>query len=365
MTKGFTIPATKVGSLRGYNIESMADVEALEKLGIIFDASAMRGISNLAMDSLPLAGLSTSSVTTPIQFLQAWLPGFVETVTRARKIDNLIGITTIGKWSDEEVVQGYSERSGRATPYSDNANIPYSNWNVNFNRATIVRFEQGIRVDRLAEARASEMNYNDAEAKRKGAALSLEISRDLIGFYGFNSGANRTYGFLNAPGLPAYVDVAAGASTDTEWTGKTTLEIIKDILTAAAALRSQSGDLIDVKKDALTLALPTRRLDLLSTPTEFGYSVQKWMADNYPNIRFESAPKLQEANGGEDVMYLYADKYAEDSTDDGLTFTQMVPAKFMTLGVAQQAKGYEEDYLNATAGVMCKRPWAVVRYTAI
>ena len=28
-------------------------------------------------------------------------------------------------------------------------------------------------------------------------------------------------------------------------------------------------------------------------------------------------------------------------------------------------KGYEEDYSNATAGIMCKRPYAVTRWTGI
>ena len=44
---------------------------------------------------------------------------------------------------------------------------------------------------------------------------------------------------------------------------------------------------------------------------------------------------------------------------------QVVPAKFRVVGVAKDTKGYEEDYSNATAGVMCKRPYAVVRYTGI
>ena len=36
--------------------------------------------------------------------------------------------------------------------------------------------------------------------------------------------------------------------------------------------------------------------------------------------------------------------------------------KFRVLGVQQLAKGYEEDYTNATAGVLLKRPWAVTRW---
>jgi hypothetical protein len=42
---------------------------------------------------------------------------------------------------------------------------------------------------------------------------------------------------------------------------------------------------------------------------------------------------------------------------------QVVPSKFQVLGVEKGAKGYKEDYSNATAGVFCKRPFAVVRRT--
>jgi hypothetical protein len=65
------------------------------------------------------------------------------------------------------------------------------------------------------------------------------------------------------------------------------------------------------------------------------------------------------------VFYLFADRVMDDSTDDGRTFLQVVPAKFMVLGVSQLTKAYEEDYSNATAGVMCKRPYAVVRRSGI
>lgn len=40
---------------------------------------------------------------------------------------------------------------------------------------------------------------------------------------------------------------------------------------------------------------------------------------------------------------------------------QMVPAKFVTIGAQQLTKGYEEVFANASAGVMLKRPFAVIR----
>jgi len=44
---------------------------------------------------------------------------------------------------------------------------------------------------------------------------------------------------------------------------------------------------------------------------------------------------------------------------------QLVQTKFQTIGVEKRAKTYVEDYSNGTAGVLCKRPWAVVRVTGI
>jgi hypothetical protein len=47
------------------------------------------------MDALEV-GLSTPSIATPVQFLQNWLPGWVEVITTVRMIDDLIGISTVG-----------------------------------------------------------------------------------------------------------------------------------------------------------------------------------------------------------------------------------------------------------------------------
>ena len=55
-----------------------------------------------------------------------------------------------------------------------------------------------------------------------------------------------------------------------------------------------------------------------------------------------------------------------DVTDwGGATFVQIVPAKFQALGTEKQAKGYVEDFSNATAGLFVKRPFAVQRLTGI
>jgi hypothetical protein len=214
------------------------------------------------------------------------------------------------------------------------------------------------------------MRLNSAETKRQGAAVGLEIMRNAIGFYGWNSGNNRTFGFLNDPMLPAFIP----SSVVDGWNGTNGdfQHITGDIRMAIVQLRTQSQDQIDPEKVEITLALPTNKVDYLSVTTDFGVSVRDWLEQTYKKIRVVSAPELMGADTtpdpDEDVAYMFADDIdssVDGSTDGGETFAQLVQTKFMTLGVEKRAKSYVEDYSNATAGVLCKRPWAVVRIAGI
>jgi hypothetical protein len=320
-----------------------------------------------AMDD-PQGGVLAASIGTPVQFLQAWLPGLVRAVFKVRMIDEIVGISTVGEWHDEEVVQGAIESMGDAVPYGDLTSVPMASWNVNFERRTIVRFEKGFAVGRLEEARAGAMRISSQAEKRIGAATALDIQRNLVGFNGYNSGNDRTYGLLNDPYLPAYVTVANGATSGTPgWATKTTLDIIADLLSAFQTLEVQSGGNVQPKTDETTLVLPTGFDTYLGTPTQFGYSASAWLRDNYPKCRVITAPQFAAANGGANVFYLFADRMDSepDSSDDGRTFVQAVPAKFQTLGVQQESKRYVEDFSNSTAGIICKRPTAVYRASGI
>ena len=344
--------------------DDVSDYAALGDLGINFGAQNIKAMANYAMDTQ--SDVTAPSITTPVQFLQNWLPGFVKVITAARKIDELVGITTTGSWEDQEIVQGLLEPIGNAVPYGDYTNVPLASWNTNFVRRTVVRFEKGIKVGMLEEARAARIRISTSAEKRSSAALALEIQRNLVGFYGFNNGSNLTYGFLNDPGLPGYVTVAAsGTGGSTLWSSKTFLQIIADIRVAAAQLQNQSQDTINPEDAELTLALPTISYQYLSVTSDFGISVRDWLNKTYPKLRVISAPQLNAANGGANVFYLYAESVEDGASDDSRTWVQVVPAKFQALGVEKQAKAYEEDYANATAGVLLKRPYAVVRYSGI
>lgn len=307
--------------------------------------------------------LTTGNIPAAIQFLQQWLPGFVNIVTAPRKIDELIGVMTVGAWEDEMIVQRVMEVTGTAVPYSDTGNIPLSSWNLTFAHRSVVRFEEGMRVMRLEEARASRMGVNSASEKREGATLALDIQRNAVGFFGYNAGDNNTYGFLNDPNLSNWVVFANGASPVSPlWSGKTFQEITRDLRTMYIAVRTNTNDLIDPRTVQITLAIASNVVDYLTVTTDFGESVLDWLRTNYPNTRIVSAPELNNAHASANAVIMYAERVPDNSTDGGETWIQVVPTKFRVVGVQTMAKGYEEDYSNATAGAMCKRPFAEVRY---
>jgi hypothetical protein len=143
-------------------------------------------------------------IATPVQFLQTWLPGFVRTMTQARKIDDLIGMQVVGNWEDEEIVQGIMEPTAPAVLYSDAGNVPLTGWNPTFERRSVLRFEQGIASRPPGGSARRPHAANTAAEKRALPACPWTFNRNRVGFLGYNGGANRTYGFLNDPSLPAY-----------------------------------------------------------------------------------------------------------------------------------------------------------------
>lgn len=342
---------------RDYAMDEMENL--LPMLGVGFAKGALEAAVDYAMDTIQQP-VTAQSLATPLQFLQNWLPGIVQVITAKQAIDEIVGRTTAGAWEDVQIVQQVIELTGAAVPYTDAGVVPLTDWNPTFVTRTVVRFELGLNVGILEEAQSARMRVDSAGQKRLSDAIQLEIQRNAVGFYGYNSGLGQTYGFLNDPNLPAYVNAVNG-----NWATATFAQIQQDLLTSFAALRTQSADRIEPNKQAITLVLPTNRVDYLAVTTDFGMSVWAWLKQFYPNVRVVSAPQLNLANGGANVFYVFADEVTDSGTDDQKTFAQIVPATFQLLGVMKKTKSYEEDYSNASAGVLCKRPYAVVRRTGI
>ena len=336
----------------------------LDKFGIGMDNSLLSEVQrycSVGMDAAP-ALQTTATIANAVQFFQYWAPEAVEYITAARKIDDIVGRDIEGAFEDEEIVTRVLEKTGSAQPYTDTANIPLSSWNQNYVTRSIVRFEEGLEVGYLENMRSARMKVDSHREKAAGAAESLAIELNNVGFYGYAGGTNKTYGFLNDPNLPAYVTVATGASTSTNWRLKTFDEITADIITAVAALENNNKGNFDPDNDECTLTISLACKQYLQKMNSLGTkSVISWIKETYPKMRVETAPELNGANGGSNVFYLHIDRILGRSK----TLKQSVQDALRLIGMEKRAKTLVEDYACATAGVICQYPVGVVRYSGI
>jgi hypothetical protein len=357
-----------------------ADVKALasrpaslEKLGISvspeFARSFNRNAISIALDAGITQPVTTPSNGTPVQYLQELLPGVVNTLTVVRKADQLAPVVTAGEWHFEEIVLKTMEHTSNAQLYSDHGGVPLVSFNETYERRQVVRFENGIQRNPLADARAAAAGTSPSNENRVALAEGFEILRNDIAFNGFNVGTGKTYGILNDPNLPAYVTVATGAGGNTTFASKTSVEIINDISTALRALEIQAGGNIDPTLNAISLEIPLAFNHFLTrSDGSFtnGMTAMEWLAKNYPTVKVVTVPQFNGANAGENVFYLKAVSVDNSGTDGGQSMIQVVPAKMRAMGSVQNEKGgTTEGYTAAYAGIFTKRPYAVVRYTDI
>ena len=360
-----SVPARQQYKLGPKEIKGIAqDENAMQQLGLGVDRSlfAMR---RYGMDADLTPTITTPTISTPVQFLQQWLPGVVNVLTQALRSDKIMGTMTVGAWEDEEIVQQIVEWTANANIYGDNTQIPLASYNVNFERRTVVRFEQGVQVDRLEDARASRQQISSIEQKRAATARELNILRNFTSFFGYADGTNRTFGILNDPNLPAYINSPAGGAGGTTFASKTVNERITTLLLLFQALIDNSGTNVDPGTTNTVLTVPSSIITTFQDINNFGISVKAWLSENYPLCRVEIAPEFNNADGGANVMYLMAEDVPDSGTDGGEVITQLVPVRMFLLGSQQGAKSYIEDYTNATAGVLAKRPYAIQRMTGV
>lgn len=351
----FSIPADKV---KAYAMDSQTTEKTLDLLGIHYSARALDEFKAYAMDALPKLQTTASNMT-PVQFLQYWFPDMVKVVTQSLDADAILGRDFAGSWEDEELVQPVIEYAGQARPYGDKTNLNLADFNINYESRTIVRMEQDLEVGKLEAARAAKQRVDALGSKRYAASLSLAITANDIAFNGYNASINKTYGLLNDPNMPAYVSLPNGTAGTSDWPSKTFNEIVADIKTMMAGLRSRSGNNFKPESDAAVLAVGTASIDALDTVNPLGTtSVREWIAKTYPRLRVASAPQLNAANSTDNVAYLFAEELAGQKV-----IGQFMQDALRLVGVEQKAKGVLESYSNATAGVFLKVPVALVRYT--
>lgn len=357
------------GQVRSFTFDEFpkATVKDLASLGITMDEADL-GV-RAAMDAAPNM-VTTGSVATPLQFLQWWMPGMIEVVTRARRADAMVGRSIVGSWEDEEIVCTVKENIGQPQPYGDLTDVPLVSYNTNFVKRANVRFELGIQTGKLEDARASRMKINPYNEKRASLAGAVGIGLNEVAFKGYDSydastnpNGGNTYGILNAPELPAAGQLAQNAGgTSRAFKDKTYAEMCGDFTTVMSALRVQTGDNFNPETDGVLIAIGMSSYQYLDKQNDLGtQSVREFVQKQYKGVRFLSVPELDNMGGaGVHGMYVIADNINGRKCCD-----QLVTAALRLLGVEPKIKGTLEGYTYSTAGFVAYQPIGVLRYTGV
>lgn len=348
----------KSGGLK-ITADAQIHTDSLHQIGIGLTPvgfGAVKGM--LSMDSALIGPAVAPGFINP-DMLRTVVPGIIRQLTTPKKIDEILGITTVGRWEDEYIQWLSAEHFAKAEIYGDHSNTPLATYNNGLEERGVVRFEQGFEVGLLERARQNAGGF-DAEAEKRRASIeSLDNVRNDIGMSGFANPNAPVYGLLNEPGLGAYLELGPFA-------GATFAEITAYYQELFSALETQSGGRI-TEETQLTIVEPLgyRQYRTVANPVAQGETVQQWLTANYPNTRTIYTPEFVGANGDENVIYVFADNVDVDDEASGSTAEQIVPTKYQLIGTEQKLKRMVESATNATAGVVITRPWAWVRGTGI
>lgn len=312
----------------------------------------------LAMDSA-LRGPAVAPGFIQPEMLRTVVPGIIRQLTTPKLIDEILGMTTVGRWEDESIEWLTAEHFAKAELYGDHSNTPLATYNNDTERRGVVRFEQGFEVGMLEAVRQAAGGYDATDEKRRAAIDSLDQVRQDIGMFGFANPANPVFGLLNEPGLGAYLELGPFA-------GATFNQITAYYQRLFSTLETQSqGRIKDDTSITIVEPLGYRQYRTVTQTTGQGETVQEWLDKNYPRTRTIYTPEFVGANGGENVVYMFADTVDVDDEAAGSTAEQIVPTKYQLIGTETLLKRTVESATNATAGVVITRPWAWVRGTGI
>lgn len=345
-----------------------ADAGVFEALGFGMSRNAVREIAMYkdayGFDEAP-ALQTIPSVGTPVQFLQWWSPKVIKTVYAKRAADDILGLTISGNWEDVEVIVPEIETTGVANFYGDYVNGQNSNFNVNFNKRSVVRFMSTVTVGNLEEMQISRMRQSAKEQKMVASTNALEIQRNLTAFNGLVVGKEACYGMLNDPRLPAYGTLPANDKGKTNWASKTYVEIINDIRMMLRELEVKMAGNFSSREDAFTMVLPMAASQAMTAVPQFGAngangSVEAWFKSVYPRARIIYVPNFDKALGGQNVVLVFADEVNGEKNAE-----QFVQAKMFLVGFERRDTYIKETYSNATAGAFFGYGIGAVRYVGV
>ena len=348
---------------KAVTIDGFSDAELTRLYGVGGNNRAMKAVLAQTADGAP-AQIANGTVLS--EFLRAWLPGNVRVTQAPLRAEEAFGVVNTGSIETQTVVMRVVENKGKTALYAGLADVPLSNYNVNFVWRNCVTFSAGSKTGTIESATMAADGFNDEAEKDYTVDLALAQLENAIYWNGYNNGTGRTFGALNDPNLNAYIQLPNGVSGDNLWSTKTFLERFADVELAARTLSVATMGAFDPFTDQCDLLLSPNMFAQLGAQNALGSStLSERILATFKGIRFLSIPQLAAAVSGDDAMYLVArQKMSHDtSTDDGAVISPIrIFANYLLSAIPNADGGLDKRKLMKTAGTIAKRPLLVVRF---
>lgn len=206
----------------------------------------------------------------------------------------------------------------------------------------------------LQEVRAAQ--FAGRPLNQRLAAAAARAQREAwnrLAFYGDEE--HGIQGWLSNPNVPSSA-VVAGASTDTEWSTKTTDEILKDLNDAV----TQVIDTTNGAEQPDTIVLPIEQYRLIATTradSGTDTTVLQYFQQNNPGVTVDWANELKGAFDGEDGFIVYR--------NDPEALTLELPVPFEMLPVQERGLEYVVPCHSRFGGVIVYYPLSMAFKTGI
>ena len=355
VVKGFAIDAAVKAGVDLAEIEKkLGEMGFSMDSSVLADAKYMDIVKSYAQDD----GLALGEGNIPGlgQFFQFWFTDIINALYRGRSAKQVYGVDQVGDWTTETVVQPTLELTGDMALYDDFSRPPLAGYNLGWATRGTVRFETGLEVTKLEEARAGVMRQNAYQLKKAATILKNDIFMNKVYWKGFAADGSRPiYGIINEPNF-----TSTNAPINPLGTGVTVAQVQSMFATFVQSLTNGLEGNFDPTTDAVIFNLPLAWQSVMALTTDYGWSVSDWLKKQYPKVEIKYSVELNTLGSGNKPMAIV---FAPNVTEVGKkTVTLMQTSALRLVGAVPSLKGMEECYSSSVAGALIACPLAIKGY---
>ncbi len=244
----------------------------------------------MALDAQP------SLTTVPNTGIPFWLTTFIdpavyEILFAPNKAAKILGERRQGAWTDQTAMFPTVEHTGEVSSYGDFNNNGRTGVNTNWPQRQSYLYQTMKEYGELEIDRAGLGRINWVSEIDGAAALALGKFQNQTYFFGVFGLEN--YGLLNDPNLSGPITPAVKTYGGTAWISggqvkATPNEVYQDFQAIYIQLVSQTNDLVN-NESKLVVSMHPSTQTALTAANSFGVTTKKLLAEDFPNIRFETA----------------------------------------------------------------------------